>query len=130
MWSAALQSGHVGSSVGPAYRVTVGLEPRAVTGSELGEAPSVRLGQQLFGWVYWRGVDQSTLLLVPGTEQSPLSSGFIGAVWSGISTLFQDAITDERRAVGVVTVNSQAFVKIRWYEAWRVALRSRASWGR
>ena len=40
-----------GGVVGPAYGVAVGLEPRAIAGSELGEYASARLGQQLFGWV-------------------------------------------------------------------------------
>ena len=39
--------------VGSAYRVTVGLEPMAVTGPGLGESTSVGPGQQLFGCVRW-----------------------------------------------------------------------------
>ena len=31
-----------GGIIGPAYRVTVGLEPRAVAGTELGEGAAVR----------------------------------------------------------------------------------------
>ena len=45
----------VGASgvVSPAYRVTIGLEPWAVTVVELGEDSTVGPGQQLFGWVHW-----------------------------------------------------------------------------
>ena len=51
-----------GEIIGPAYGISVGLELRVVAGSELGEGTSVTLGQQLFGWVYWRGMAMSTLL--------------------------------------------------------------------
>ena len=44
-----------GGAISPAYGVAVGLEPRSIAGSELGEGASVRPGQQLFGWVNWRG---------------------------------------------------------------------------
>ena len=40
--------------VGSPYWATVGLEPRAVAGSELGKGASAWPGQQLFPWVYWR----------------------------------------------------------------------------
>ena len=43
-----------GGVVGPAYGVAVGLEPRAIAGSELGEYASARPGQQLFGSVNLR----------------------------------------------------------------------------
>ena len=48
--------------VGPAYRVAVGLEPMAVTGSKLEERTSVGLGQQLFGLVHWWGKGQEPLI--------------------------------------------------------------------
>ena len=40
--------------IGPAYEVAVGPETRART--ELGEDTTVGPGQQLFGWVNWRGI--------------------------------------------------------------------------
>ena len=61
--SSAKQMGHrvvggvavgAGGVIGPAYRVVVRLELRAIAGSEIGEGASVRPGQQLFGWVNWR----------------------------------------------------------------------------
>ena len=44
-----------GRIFGPAYGVMIGLVPRAVTGSELGEDTLVRPEQQLFDLVYWEG---------------------------------------------------------------------------
>ena len=37
--------------------MAVGLEPQPIASMELGEGASVKLGQQLFGWVNWRGSD-------------------------------------------------------------------------
>ena len=53
-----------GGVINPVYGVAVGLESRAIAGSEMGEFASIRLGQQLFGWVNWREsrVAMSTLL--------------------------------------------------------------------
>ena len=67
--------------VGPAYRVTTGLGPLAVTGSELGEGTSVRPGQQ-FGWSIGGGWPRA-LCWVPETARSPISSGLVGGVWLG-----------------------------------------------
>ena len=67
--------------IGPAYAVAVGLEPRAITGSKLGEDALVRPGQQLFGWVNWRVETPGALCWVPETGRSPLSSGLVGGVW-------------------------------------------------
>ena len=53
MWLRGVATG-AGGVIGPAYGVAVGLEPWTLVGSELGKGASVRLGQQLFGWVYWR----------------------------------------------------------------------------
>ena len=39
----------------PGLGVAVRLEPWAVAGSDMGESASVWPGQQLFGWVNWRG---------------------------------------------------------------------------
>ena len=41
--------------VSPDYRVAVGLEPRTVIRSELGDGTTVRPGQQLFDCVFWGG---------------------------------------------------------------------------
>ena len=43
-----------GVVIGPAYGGAVGLEPRAVAGTELGVGATVGPGQQFFGWVNWR----------------------------------------------------------------------------
>ena len=43
-----------GGVFSPAYGLAVGLETRAIAGSELGEGISERPGQQLFGWANWR----------------------------------------------------------------------------
>ena len=51
----------VGRAKGPAYRVAVGLEPRAIAVSKLVEGPSVSPGHQLFRWINWK-VAMSTLL--------------------------------------------------------------------
>ena len=40
-----------GGVISPADGVAVGLEPQAITESELGKCTSVKLGQQFFGWV-------------------------------------------------------------------------------
>ena len=48
-------AGGTGGVISPAIGVAVGLEPRAVAGTEMGEGASVELGQQLFVWVNWRG---------------------------------------------------------------------------
>ena len=64
MCGAAKEMGHhvvgivavgTGGVIGPAYGEAVGLETRAVAGSELREGATVNPGQQLFGWVNWRG---------------------------------------------------------------------------
>ena len=55
MWYVEWQSRQVGRVIGPAYEGAVGLEPRAITGSELEALASVRPEQQLFGWFNWRG---------------------------------------------------------------------------
>ena len=44
-----------GRVIGPDYGMAVELEPRAVAGTELREGDSVRLEQQLFDWVHWKG---------------------------------------------------------------------------
>ena len=69
-----------GLIIGPAYGMAVGLDPQAIAGSEVGEGASVRPGQQLFGWVNWRGVAMR-LCWVPETGRSPLSSELVGGVW-------------------------------------------------
>ena len=43
-----------GGVTGPAYGVTVGLEPLAVAGKELGEGAAAGPWEQMFGWVNWR----------------------------------------------------------------------------
>ena len=44
-----------GGVIGPIYEISLGLEPRAVAVTKLVEGASVAPGQQLFGWVNWRG---------------------------------------------------------------------------
>ena len=46
----------------PSPRSAVGLEPRAVAGTELGEGVTVERGQQLFDWVNWRGSGHKNLV--------------------------------------------------------------------
>ena len=44
-----------GGVIGPAFWMAVMLEPWKVTGSDLEKGASERPGQQLFGWVHWKG---------------------------------------------------------------------------
>ena len=51
-----------GGVIGPAYGLAVGLEPRAIAGSELRGGTSVGPEQKFFGWDNCREVAMSTLL--------------------------------------------------------------------
>ena len=83
---------------GPAFWLVVGLEPPAITGSDLGEGASVRPGKQLLGWVSWRG---------------SCHEHFVGAWDRTISSIIRPrrrshATKDKRNGVGVFTSFSQA----------------------
>ena len=69
-----------GGVIGPAYGEAVRLEPRAVTGSKLGECTSVRPGSSCSAGTIG-GEWPWALCWVPGTGRSPTSSGIVGVVW-------------------------------------------------
>ena len=99
-----------GGVIGPAYGVTVGLEPRAlVAGKELGDGSVVGPCKQLFGWVNWRGSGHEHLVgcLRPNALLNyPASEEASGLYYLG--ALFQPTAKDEGGGVEVVTSNSQA----------------------
>ena len=103
-----------GGVIGPAYGVTVGLEPRAVAGTELGEGAEVGPWEELFGWVNWRGW--------------PWAPCWVPWDWMVcLIALFQQAPEDKGGGVGRwgLSTLTRRPLKMQWYEAWRVALMGR-----
>ena len=89
-----------GGVIGPAYGEAVGLEPRAVARTELGQGASVRPGQQVYGWVNWRGSGQEHFVGCLRPDDLLYHPASYKASGYGVSSLLQHAFKDEGRGVG------------------------------